>query len=248
MSGDAFEIHGEGREGPMVITCEHASARVPAPLSTSDSDRAWLETHWGYDIGAATVARRLADRSGSVAVLARYSRLVCDPNRDTDDPTWIRTHVEGQPLSFNQDLDAEERDRRARRHHAPYHAAVDRLLAQRLPRGGDVLLFSVHSFTPVFAGAVRPMELGVLFDRHAAVAERFAGLLDEQGFHTALNEPYSGMDGVIFAAQHHGAAHDVVYLELEVRQDLISDAAAAIAVADRVGAALERLRLRTKSR
>ena len=248
MGNEGFEIHGEGRTGPMVITCEHASNALPPPLSASASDRAWLETHWGHDIGAASVARRLADRSGSVAVLATFSRLVCDPNRDPGNPTWIRTEIEGQPLSFNQGLDAAERTRREQLYQRPYHAAIDGLLRARTPAGGDVLLFSVHSFTPEYQGEDRSMELGLLFDRYAPIAARFEGYLRDEGFATALNAPYSGMDGMIFAAQRHGVEHNVVYLELEIRQDLLVDESSALAVADRIGRALDRLQLRSQPR
>lgn len=232
----------------MLVTCEHASAAVPPPLSPSADDAPWLETHWAYDIGAASVARRLADLAGSVAVLARFSRLVCDANRDVGDPTWIRASVDGHALSFNHAIDEAERERRHSCYHAPYHAEIDRLLRERTPSGADVLLLSIHSFTPVYEGEDRSMEVGVLFDRHAPIAERLEVELRREGFATALNAPYSGMDGLIFAAQRHGVAHNVVYLELEVRQDLIADHAAAVATADRIAAALDRLRVRAGPR
>ena len=248
MADDAFEIHGVGRTSSMVITCEHASPAIPAPLVAEAADLPWLETHWAYDIGAATVSRRLADRRECVAVLSTFSRLVCDPNRDATDPTWIRTEVEGHALGFNQGVDAAERERRRTHYHDPYHAVIDELLAQRTPSGADVPLLSIHSFTPVYEGEDRSMEVGILFDRYQPIAERLALELGREGFTTALNAPYSGMDGLIFAAQRHGQAHNVVYLELEVRQDLIGDEASAIAVADRIGAALDRLQVRQRPR
>ena len=60
-----------------------------------------------------------------------------------------------------------------------------------------------------------------------------------EGFDTALNAPYSGKDGLIHAARHHGREQGVVYLELEVRQDLIDDAEKADAVGERIARALE---------
>ena len=245
---DAFELHGADRASSMLITCEHASPALPAPLVLAEADRPWFETHWAFDIGAATVARRLADRRQCTAILSKFSRLVCDPNRDATNPTWIRTEIEGHPLSFNQDIDAAERERRRLSYHDPYHAVIDRLLGQRIPSGADIPLLSIHSFTPVYAGEDRSMELGILFDRYAPIAERLAGELRREGFVTALNAPYSGMDGVIFAAQRHGTAHNVVYLEIEVRQDLIADEAEAEVVADRIGEALDRLKLRARPR
>jgi len=78
----------------------------------------------------------------------------------------------------------------------------------------------------------------VLFDAHDEPAWRLEGALAEQGFETALNAPYSGRDGLIHSAQRHGTAHDIVYLELEVRQDLIDTRAKALAVGRRIARAL----------
>lgn len=249
MNHDAFTILGDADSGDFLITCEHATAIVPPPLNASAEDVRWLQTHWGYDIGAAEISRALHENTGSTAILSQFSRLVCDPNRGDDHPHWIRTEVEGHPLSFNVSLDEDERARRKRLYHDPYHQAIDDLLTRRLKQGGgDVLLFSVHTFTPVLGVDVRAMETGVLFDDYEPVARRFARELEAEGFSTALNEPYSGRTGLIYSAQRHGRNHNVIYLELEVRQDLVGTPKAARAVGARVAAALGRLNVRRSPR
>jgi predicted N-formylglutamate amidohydrolase len=82
------------------------------------------------------------------------------------------------------------------------------------------------------------MEVGVLFDAHCGHARRLEQGLAKQGFETALNAPYSGRDGLIYSALRHGTAHDIVYLELEVRQDLIDTPARALATGRRIAQAL----------
>ncbi|MEE2779929.1 MAG: N-formylglutamate amidohydrolase [Myxococcota bacterium] len=246
---EAVEIFGDRHHTRrLVVTCEHASYRVPAPLKTTRSDREWLRTHWGWDIGAAEVTRQLVRRKSCVALLARYSRLVCDANRAPEDETYIRRSVEDVPLSFNQALDDAEIQRRFDTYHKPYHELLDACLAERVARGGDVVLFSIHSFTPVFGGAFRPMEMGVLFDRYEPVARRLAGHLEDVGFKTALNEPYSGARGEMYAMERHGPKHGVVYLELEIRQDLLDTPAKTTNVAERLCAALTELQVRTENR
>lgn len=249
MFHEAVDLYGyPTRSGSLVITCEHASARVPRPLRVAPEDRRWLRTHWGLDIGARTVARELVRRTRSVGVMARFSRLVCDPNRPVDSPGWILGEVEGHRVSFNQEVDGAERLRRQTLYHDAYHAAVDRILGDRLRLGGDVLLLSVHSFTPEFGDQPREMEIGILFDRYRAVAQRLQLLLDGAGFRAALNAPYSGLGGMMFAANRHGRQHGVVYLEIEVRQDLITVPAKARALARRIAAALGELNIRTRRR
>lgn len=229
----------------MFITCEHASNRVPTPLRTTEMDRAWLNTHWGYDIGARTLSRELIRLTGSFGVMARFSRLVVDANRDPAHPDLIRTTTEGHSFSFNQKLTPEERDRRVARFHEPYHRAIDEALRARVGSTvGDVLLLSVHTFTPVWNHRVRPMDVGVLYSPYEAIARRLERELRAVDFETALNAPYSGREGLIYAAERHGDGHKVVFLELEVNQSLTCTPARARRTARRVAAALERLQIR----
>lgn len=246
---DAFETFGSLGAGPFFITCEHASNRVPAPLRTTAMDRAWLETHWGYDIGARTLARELIRATGSYGVMARFSRLVVDANRHPEHPDLIRRSTEGHTLGFNSAVDADERARRVRLYHEPYHAAVDQGLRARLQQAsGDVLLLSVHTFTPVWNNRVRPMDVGVLFAPHEAVARRLEDELRREGFETALNKPYSGREGLIYAAARHGDGHQIVFLELEVNQSLTCTPARARRTARRIAAAALRLNVRSHRR
>ncbi len=135
-------------------------------------------------------------------------------------------------------MDAAERRRRQERYFDPYHDAIDRTIRARKGVGTPLRLCSIHSFTPLYLGRARPMEVGVLFDAHDEHAWRLEGALAEQGFETVLNAPYSGRDGMIYSAQRHGTAHDIVYLELEVRQDLIDTRAKALATGRRIARAL----------
>lgn len=246
---DAYETFGTPGAGRFFFTCEHASNRVPAPLRTTAMDRAWLETHWGYDIGARTMSRELARMTGSYAVMARFSRLVVDANREPHQRDLIRPATEGHALTFNANVSDAERERRISRFHEPYHAAVDEGLAARLAGGvGDILLLSVHSFTPVWNNRVRPMDVGVLFSPYEAVARRLEAELQKEGLETALNKPYSGREGLIYAAERHGQSHQVVFLELEVNQSLCCTPARARRAARRIAAALTRLHVRQARR
>ena len=110
-------------------------------------------------------------------------------------------------------------------------------------RSAPAMLLSVHSYTPVYLGQRRAVEVGVLFDAYDELAEPLCEALSAAGFDARLNEPYSGKPphNLIYSAKHHGDAHGVPYLELEVRQDLIATPAAAAAVARRIAPALASL-------
>jgi len=236
---DPYEVAGDpAAGGPFLFTCEHATNELPE-WEPEPADRATLADHWGFDIGAAELTRALAGLTRSAAVLSRFSRLVCDPNRDPAEPSFVVEAVPGRALSWNRGVDAAERRRRRERYFDPYHAAIDRAIRARRAAPGELRLVAVHSFTPVYLGEARPMEVGVLFDAHDEHAWRLEGALAAEGFAAARNAPYSGMDGLIYSARRHGRAHDLVYLELEVRQDLIDAPAKARAVAARIARALE---------
>jgi predicted N-formylglutamate amidohydrolase len=234
----AFETIGDpGSPVGLVLTCEHAANALPE-WTAEPADLPLLFDHWGFDIGAAALTRWLVAEVGGVAVLSRFSRLVCDPNREPDDPTFVVERIGRRVLSWNRAVDERERRRRRDRYYAPYHAEIDRIIDGRLAAGQPTRLCSIHSFTPQLEGALRPMEIGVLFDDHEALAGRAERALREAGFHTAANEPYSGYAGLIHAARRHGVRHGIVYIELEVRQDLLETPEAAVRVARRMAPAI----------
>jgi predicted N-formylglutamate amidohydrolase len=85
------------------------------------------------------------------------------------------------------------------------------------------------------------MEVGVLFNEYDEDAWHLEEALGGEGFESALNAPYSGKppESLIYAAQRHGQALGVKYLELEIRQDLIDSEVKAQAVGKRIARALQ---------
>lgn len=233
-----YEITGDvARPGPFVFTCEHATALLPE-WKPEPADEPILRDHWGWDPGAADLTRDLVHRTGSCGVLSRFSRLVCDPNRHPEQETFVVREIDGHILSFNREVDAAECGRRRQRYHDPYHDAVDRTIRARKGLPAPLRLVSIHSFTPSYLGRSRPMEIGILFDRHDRHAWELQGALLEEGFEVALNAPYSAHDGLTYSAERHGQDHDLIYLELEVRQDLIDTAEKVLRVGARMTRAL----------
>lgn len=220
-----------------MLTCEHATNRLPE-WTPEPADESVLRDHWGWDIGAADLTRALVARIGGVAVLSSFSRLVCDPNREPTDPTFVVERIDDHTLSWNRDVTASERHRRRDLYHVPYHAEIDRVVAARRSAGRPTRLLAVHSFTPSYRGERRTLEVGVLFDAHEPVAGKLIERLRDAGLETEANQPYSGYEGMMHAANRHGRGHGIVYLEIEVRQDLIDTAQRADAMAARLAPAI----------
>ena len=106
------------------------------------------------------------------------------------------------------------------------------------------MLLSVHSFTPQLGEDVRTMDVGVLFDPYEAVARRFQSEIGAEGLKVALNEPYSGRNGLMYSAHRHGTVHGALYLELEINQALIDTPSGARKMGRVLTRALRRLKLR----
>ena len=75
-----------GGAGPFVLTCDHASNKVPRALGDLGLSDEHFDRHIAFDIGAEGVTRRLSNAMDAPAVVAGYSRLVVDLNRPRSIP------------------------------------------------------------------------------------------------------------------------------------------------------------------
>jgi predicted N-formylglutamate amidohydrolase len=214
----------------LMLTCEHASPAVPEEYADLGLTPEQLGDHVGWDIGAAVVTAELNRLLGAPAVFSAASRLLVDCNRDLHDADLIPHASHGLAIPGNAAIDAAERARRLARFYDPYHAAIDAELSGR----PDVLLLSVHSFTPQLDGCARPFDVGVLFDGFDDLADTLACSIAASGFAVRMNEPYSALDGLIFSARSHGRRHGARYLELEINNRLLRTDANARAIAARL--------------
>jgi predicted N-formylglutamate amidohydrolase len=226
---------------PILLVCDHASRTVPRALGSLGLNEAALLRHIGWDIGAAELTRRLADRLGAPAVLAGYSRLVIDVNRQPGDPQSILAESDGIVVAGNAHLTDAEQEARAEAFHWPYHHAVDQAFARLRRAGPEPLFFSVHTFTPSLGGEDRLWDLGVLWNRDPRIAVPLIEILRETaGLHVGDNQPYSGKDTAYTLNLHAGAA-GLAHCAIEVRQDHCESEFGLQRFADLLAGALERI-------
>ncbi|MCA8923348.1 MAG: N-formylglutamate amidohydrolase [Planctomycetes bacterium] len=184
----------------VVVTCEHASCAVPEGVSLGVAE-AVLDTHHGWDPGAATLALRLASARCAPLLAGEVTRLVVDLNRLETNPQVIPERSFEVAVPGNVGLDPAERERRLTRYHRPYRAAARRLVGDARRWGGRCLHLSTHSFVPELEGRVRHVEVGILFDPDRALeaehAERLIEGLRRLGWDARANQPYLGVaDGL----------------------------------------------------
>lgn len=207
--------------GDVLTIVDHASNHVPDEVDL-EIDPALLETHIAWDIGAAALARAL----GFSTFLATISRLVVDLNREEDADGIVPKTSDGVVIPGNDGNVGNRIDRYWR----PYHSELAHIIARARP----TILLSLHSFTPTLSSqpeSKRPWEIGVLYNQDDRAARLAIPLLEKQGVMVGDQLPYSGTT-LNATMNRHGEGTGTPYLGIEVRQDLIGDAAGVAKWAD----------------
>src|SRR5262245_13583448 len=225
-----------GGPSPCVLIVEHASNRLPESVGTLGLQASDLERHIAWDIGAEQVARRLSQLIDAPLLLQRYSRLAYDCNRPPDSPDAMPEISETTHIPGNRNLSLADRLARIRQIYRPFHAAIAELLDARAAEGTRSVVVTVHSFTPVYQGRPRSVELGLLYDRDARLAERLIGTFP--GVDARSNQPYGPADGVLHTLNMHAAPRGLEHVMIEIRNDLVSDGRGQEQWAERLRASL----------
>lgn len=231
-----------------VILCDHASPTVPRRLQSLGLADKELNRHIGYDIGAAAVTRAVARRVGCPAVLCNYSRLVVDCNRAPNDLTAMPEVSDGTLIPGNQSLSNDQRQQRHDAIFAPYHQAIASVCqieqAKAIAAGQSLALLALHSFTPCLRnGTPRPWHIGLLWNQDDRLLHPvFSALRRSQWQGQALcvgdNMPYSGKE-IAYTLNRHAEEQGYPHLGIEIRQDLIAEAAGAELWAEMLAGVLE---------
>lgn len=220
MTHDAYRLIGTPRIGGILVVSDHASNRVPDDMDLGIAPDL-LRQHIAVDIGVGAIGAAMAARPGVAAFQGNVSRLVCDFNRDEHAPAVIPIASDGHAIPGNA-LDHAGHEARLARFFRPYHAALSALLDAAPP----ALILSLHSFTPRLASSdePRPWHAGVLYNHDDRAARIAIPLLAAEGLCVGDQQPYSGR--LLNATMNrHAEADGRPYLGIEIRQDLIGDAA-----------------------
>ncbi|HEX5657479.1 MAG TPA: N-formylglutamate amidohydrolase [Polyangiales bacterium] len=233
----AFEVLRAQARSPFLLTADHAGRRIPAALGDLGLDEVERQRHIAWDLGIAEVTRALSARLEACAILQTYSRLVIDCNRPPGSPQSIVTISERTTIPGN--VDAQDADARVQEVFAPYHDRIAAELAWREREGLPTVLIAMHSYTPRFLDEDRIWQAGVLYGRDTRFALPVLAKLRESGLPIGDNEPYAVSEDSDYTVITHAERPGRMYVELELRQDLIADERGRDAWAARVADALE---------
>jgi N-formylglutamate amidohydrolase len=253
-SGPAFEIRRAGADGeaartPLVFASPHSGRLYPddmAPALDGVAIRRSEDAYVDELIGA-------APDLGCVLICARLARAYIDVNREPFelDPAMFadelpdfararsarvqaglgaiaRVVSEGQEI-YDRKLTFAEARARIEGAHAPYHAALARLLGEAHAAHGVAVLIDWHSMPAAAAragGRDGPCDM-VLGDRYGAacsplVTRTVEKALEGMGYRVARNAPYAGG----YTTEHYGRPQRRTHaLQIEINRALYMDEA-----------------------
>ena len=229
--GDAPPVRVTRPDGrsDFFLTADHAGRAIPRRLGDLGLPESERCRHIAWDIGIAGVTEMLSGALDAPAVLQVYSRLVIDCNRRPEWETAIPTVSELTEIPGNIGIGADERESRRREIFQPYHDRIAELLDARRAAGRRSVVVAMHSFTPVFKRVARSIEVGILYNPNARDTRLPRIMLDllraEGDLTVGDNQPYAITGSSDYTVPVHGEERGLPHVEIEIRQDLIADAA-----------------------
>jgi predicted N-formylglutamate amidohydrolase len=222
-----------------VFFCDHASNHIPVELNDLGLPVSELARHIAWDLGAAGVTAVLSEIFDAPAILCRISRLVIDCNRQLKHPNLIPEISDGTVIPGNLGLSEAERELRIERWFQPYHDAVEGILLERESRGVPTIAISVHSMTDSLAGVPRPWQISLSSHLDRTLTDSVLTELRRDGeVVVGDNQPYDLDPSVDYSTPFHALRRGLPYLQVEFRQDEISDASGQRRWAERFARAL----------
>ncbi|MCV9389377.1 N-formylglutamate amidohydrolase [Reichenbachiella ulvae] len=200
-----------------VVSCEHATNDVPEKYKKLfEGAEEVLQSHRGWDPGALEMTLDLAERLEVQPHLYPYTRLLIEPNRSLGSPQLFS--------EYSIDLSEEEKQWLVANYYQPYRNRIEEEIEKHIQDGYQVIHLSMHSFTPVWKGKEREVEIGLLFDDQRSsekhFCERWLEQLQSSCNHTAIpNEPYHGADdGLTTYLRTRFSVEAYLGIEIEVSQ------------------------------
>jgi predicted N-formylglutamate amidohydrolase len=222
--GSPVAVENSQASSPFLLVCEHASPRLPEKMGTLGLSPAALSSHIAWDPGALAVSELLVKSLDATLIYQRFSRLVYDCNRPPEAQAAMPPVSEVFEIPGNAAISAAERRARTEALYLPFRDELADFIAARKVSGRPPVLVTMHTFTPVYHGRQREVEVGILHDTDKRLADcMLAAAGKTKRYDTRRNEPYGPADGVTHTLIEHGLKNGLLNVMIEIRNDLVSD-------------------------
>ena len=221
---EVVEVINSSGQGGFLLVCEHASSFIPAELNDLGLSGEALNSHVAWDPGALAVAKAMSAYLEAPLVAQCVSRLVYDCNRPPDADSAMPSRSEKFDIPGNTELTTDQRKARIENFYKPFRQTLSREIDRKIASGQSPVLITIHSFTPVYNGVSRDLDIGVLHDTDARFADNLLMSMAEQSkFNILRNAPYGPVDGVTHTLVQHALPRRLMNVMFEVRNDLITN-------------------------
>ncbi len=202
-----------------LLVCEHASNFIPAQFNNLQLSDKPLRSHIAIDIGAFDLAKAISRLLNAPLISTTVSRLVYDCNRALGRADAVPENSEVFSIPGNMNLSDTETRGRFEQYYLPFESALSRRLTE-FPE--PPLLLTIHSFTPVYRGEKRKVDIGIISDRDSRLGDQMVRLAPQQTtLHVASNQPYGPEDGCTHTLDFHGNRNALLNTMIEVKSDLL---------------------------
>ena len=211
-----------------VVTCEHGGHHVPDAwrfLFAGHEDV--LRSHRGWDPGAYEFGIELARALDAPYIATRVTRLLVECNRSERHPKLFS--------EFSRDLTPEQRRELAETFYRPHRRRVVEAIEDVLRHADVAIHIGVHSFTPIWDGEERQVDVGLLYDPASPLERDLCARWRDElrrvrpDLRIRRNTPYRGVsDGLtktlrrLFNKEGSGRER-YVGIELEMSQGLVGE-------------------------
>ncbi len=220
MQNDVAAVVRPNGSSKVLLVCEHASNSIPEQFNQLGLDEETLHSHIAFDPGAWDLSIKLSVLMDATLVHSSASRLLYDCNRPPEATDAIPERSEIFDVPGNKNLSKQQKQERARLFYEPFKQLLTDTLKQR---SAVTAIVTIHSFTPIYNGQQRAVELGVLHDSDTRLADQILNLASSHlTLDTQRNQPYGPEDGVTHTLKLHGINNGLLNVMLEVRNDLLS--------------------------
>jgi predicted N-formylglutamate amidohydrolase len=193
---------------------------LPEALGTLGLPETELKRHIAWDLG-----RSMSPAGCRGCSVPRWSSSVLAAGLGLQPAAGLaRRHAGDQrdhPYSGQPEPHAGRPPGGIRRIYRPFHAAIAELLDRRAAEGVRSMVVTVHSFTPLYKGTRRIVELGILHDRDTHLSQKL--IASFPGVDARLNGLYGPTDGVLHTLNLHAAPRGLAHVTIEMRDDLITE-------------------------
>lgn len=200
-----------------MLTCEHASNRLPAAFKKAVPESV-LNTHRAYDIGAAQVFRKLVKfAKPEFYCEGKYSRLFVDLNRTITNKSAFSEYYEQLDKATASKVKAQ-----ATAYWSEYRAAIEKFVKANAKK--EIIHLGIHSFTPELNGKVRNTDIGILYDPSRPKECELAQVIKAEikrlhpEMKVRFNYPYKGTSDGLTTTLRKKIGPRYAGLEIEINQ------------------------------